>query len=80
MRLNAAESATAALGPSARVLIDVATALAVSWNPFVKIESQRDQDRDDQQNAGAHQAFLRVMPSITLATSSQRSSESSSNA
>src|ERR1700688_220777 len=32
-RLNAADMATAVRGPSARVLIDVATAFAVSWNP-----------------------------------------------
>ena len=35
-RLNTADSATAARGPSARVLMDVATAFAVSWNPLVK--------------------------------------------
>src|ERR1700694_4840082 len=36
MRLNSADSATAARGPSALVLIEVATAFAVSWKPFVK--------------------------------------------
>ena len=35
-RLSTAESATATRGRSARVAIEVAIALAVSWNPFVK--------------------------------------------
>ncbi len=35
-RLAAEATATASLGESARVEIEVATALAVSWNPFVK--------------------------------------------
>jgi hypothetical protein len=35
-RLNTADRATAARGPSARVLIEVATAFAVSWKPLVK--------------------------------------------
>ena len=34
--LRTAESATATRGGSARVAIDDAIALAVSWNPFVK--------------------------------------------
>jgi hypothetical protein len=35
-RLKAADIATAVRGPRARVLIEVATAFAVSWNPLVK--------------------------------------------
>lgn len=35
-RLRLADSATAVRGPSALVAIDVAIALAVSWNPLVK--------------------------------------------
>ena len=35
-KLSAAASATASRGDSARVEIDVATALAVSWKPLVK--------------------------------------------
>jgi hypothetical protein len=35
-KLSTAESRTATIGLSAPVAIDVAIALAVSWNPFVK--------------------------------------------
>ena len=35
-KFSAAASATATRGDSARVEIDVATAFAVSWKPFVK--------------------------------------------
>ena len=35
-KFRIAESVTAVFGASARVEIDVATALAVSWKPFVK--------------------------------------------
>jgi hypothetical protein len=44
-----------------------------------EVEPQRDHNSRDQERADSRHAFLMMMPSMTFATSSQRSSESSSS-
>ena len=61
----------AARAPASRSL--VATAFAVSWKPFVKSKSERDDDRDDEQR----HRFLTRIASSTSAAFSQASTASS---
>ena len=69
--LSTAAATSATLGGTARVEIEVATAFAASWKPLVKSKSSAVTIDDDEQRV--HQSFSSATPSITLATSSQRS-------
>jgi hypothetical protein len=77
-KLSTAARPTARRGDSARVEIDVATALAVSWNPFVKSNESAVATTIQRTTSPSHYVFLIVMPSRMCATRSVASIASSS--
>ena len=53
-KFSTAAIATAVRGDSARVEIDDATTLAVSWKPFVKSNASAARDDDHEQRVSVH--------------------------
>src|SRR5437016_1236866 len=75
-KLKNAAHTTACSGVSTRVETTVAIELAASWNPLMKSKTRATMTMKTTRlsmRAGRGQAILRMIPSMTFATSSQRS-------
>ena len=72
-KLKKAAHTTACSGVSTRVDTTVAMELAASWKPLMKSKTRATRTMKTTRSARTDQAILRTIPSITLATSSQRS-------
>ena len=76
-KLSSAASVTATRGDIARVEIEVATALAVSWKPLVKSNARAVPTTIQRTSSESIYRFLITMPSRMLATRSVESIASS---